>query len=97
MFEFAEPAIIRPNRYDNYKITTNAFELVAKKLNDSLGLPIFNLVFLGYNKLSQYYWNTFSPHLFSLIELQYELLSNNEKVELQNLLNHLFRINNVLT
>lgn len=96
LFEFAEPAIIRPNRYDNYEITTNAFEQAAEKLNDSLGLPIINLDLFGGETYSvNVIGSTFTPHLFSLIELQYELLSNNEKIEFQNSLNHLFRTNNV--
>jgi hypothetical protein len=37
---FAEPAIIRPNRYDSYEVNTNALHLAIDKLNEITGFQV---------------------------------------------------------
>lgn len=96
LLQFAEPVKIRPNRYDDYEVTTSAFELAVDKLNNALRFPIIKIDILGfYGEATAMIGCVFTPHLFSLIELQYDELSNGEKIEFQNSLNDLFRENNI--
>lgn len=96
MYDFAEPTIIRPNRYDSYEERTTALHLAVQAFNDAKGVPYISLthnVFDGpaYNPLA----SAFTPFLFDVIELQYKELSNGEKTEYQSEINSVFDSNNI--
>ena len=68
MYDFAEPTIIRPNRYDSYEERTTALHLAVQAFNDVKGVPYISLthnVFDGpaYNPLA----SGFYPCYFCLM------------------------------
>ena len=95
--DFAEPTIIRPNRYDSYEVNTNAFHLAIDKLNEIIGfqvIPLTRNVFDRYTD-QDVLGSIFTPWLFDLIELQYIELSNGEKNEFQTAINNVLQNNNI--
>ena len=79
--QFAEPTILRPNRYDNYEINT------------IVGFTALNFtknVFDGYDEIDPI-GSLFTPWLFDLIELHYTGLSNGEKSDFQLAINYALR------
>lgn len=92
MIEFAEPQIYRPSRYDNYEETTTALESALNTLEDKLEYPLINKGMLSYrcNGLDYQLGCIFTPYLFSLIELQYNELSEQERTEFEKALNCLY-------
>lgn len=88
ILDFAEPLEIKNNRYDDEIIKTNAFEKARNKLNEIVSYPITD--FLEGEPL-QMIANLFTPYLFDLIELQFEELSNSEKVEFEQNINFIFK------
>ena len=96
MYDFAEPTIIHPNRYDSYEERTTALHIAVERFSDEKGVPYISLthnVFDGpaYNPLA----SAFTPFLFDVIELQYEELSVGEKTAFQSAINSIFDSNNV--
>jgi hypothetical protein len=94
---FAEPAIIKPYRYDNYQIQTDALHLAIDKLNEIMGFPVVQLrrnIFDGWDN-QDVISNIFTPWLFDLIEIQYVELSNDEKKEFQVAINTVFQNNDI--
>lgn len=92
MYDFAEPTVIHPNRYDSYEERTTALNLAIQTLNDKKGAPYISLHYniFGcptYNPLAA----AFTPFLFDVIELQYEELSDGEKTEFQSEINNVFK------
>ena len=92
MYDFAEPTIIHPNRYDSYEEKTDARDRAVRVFNDEKGAPYISLthnVFDGpaFNPLAA----AFTPFLFDVIELQYKELSDGEKVKFQSELNNVFK------
>lgn len=60
---FAEPALIKPDRYDSYEVNTNAFSLAIEKLNKIIGfsvIPLKRNVFDGCNN-EDVFGNIFTP------------------------------------
>jgi hypothetical protein len=92
MTEFAEPTKIKPNRYDNYEVTTNALRLAMERFVTVIGYPAIDLhtdnVF-GISFEDQLA-NLFNPYLFDVIELQYNELSHSEKLDFQQAINTAF-------
>lgn len=95
MTTFAEPQKYRPNRYDNYEETTDALESAIHRLEETLEHPI---IYLGKNYSS----NSDSEiamqlthTLFDIIELQFDELSNNEKLEFQKKINQVLSDNEI--
>lgn len=91
MREYAEPAVIYPNRYDSYEIRTTALEIAINSFNEIKGTSYITLkhnVFDGpmYDHLAA----AFTPFLFDVIELQYAELSAGEKSEFQSEINATF-------
>ena len=91
MREFAEPQRIYPDRYSSYDVCTTALESAINSFNEIKGVPYIKLthnVFEGpmYDHLAA----TFTPFLFDVIELQYNELSNSEKVDFQAEINIAF-------
>ncbi len=96
MYDFAEPTIVRPNRYDSYEVRTTALHIAVETFCYTKGTPYISLthnVFDGpaYNPLAA----AFTPFLFDVIELQYEELSDGEKPDFQTAINNVFSINNI--
>ncbi len=85
MVMFCEPMILRPNRYDSNDILeTNAFEYACSRFNEIMGKPyllINNIYILAGYCLS---------FIFSVVELQYENLSDKEKIAYSDTLNNFF-------
>lgn len=95
--QFAEPTILRPNRYDNYEINTNVFQIAVDKLNTIVGFTALNFtknVFDGYDEIDPI-GSLFTPWLFDLIELHYTGLSNGEKSDFQLAINYAFQNNEI--
>ena len=92
MTEFAEPAKIKPKRYDNYEITTDALQLAMERFVTVVGYPAID--FHTDNKFGISYEdqlaNLFNPYLFDIIELQYNELSHSEKAGFQQAINTTF-------
>lgn len=94
MHDFAEPAVIYPNRYDSYDVRTTALEIAVRAFNEKVGAPLVRLehnVFdePGFDPLAA----TFTPFLFDIIELQYNELSDGEKPEFQKEIAAVFQDN----
>ena len=92
MYDFAEPTIIYPNRYDSYEERTDVLHLAVGVFNSEKGAPYISLthnVFDGpaFNPLA----SAFTPFLFDVIELQYKELSDGEKAEFQSEINNVFK------
>ncbi|MBD5526169.1 MAG: abortive infection family protein [Lachnospiraceae bacterium] len=92
MIEFAEPQIYRPSRYDKYEETTTALESALNILSDKLGYSLIPSCMISYRmeEIDYQLGCIFTPHLFSLIELQYNELSEQERTEFEKALNCLF-------
>lgn len=88
LLDFAEPLEVKNNRYDDEVEKTDAFEMARNKLNEIVGYPITD--FLGSEPL-QVIANLFTPYLFDLIELQFDELSNSEKVDFERKINLIFK------
>lgn len=91
MYDFAEPTVIYPNRYDSYEERTDALHLAVQEFNGEKGAPYISLthnIFDGpaFNPLA----SAFTPFLFDVIELQYKELSDEEKTDFQSEINNVF-------
>ncbi len=94
MYYFAEPMLIQPHRYNNYEMQTDAFKCACMDFNDIMGNSYIHSLFLGSNYLTNVDNNLASwclSFIFSVIELQYENLSNSEKTAYSNALNDFFK------
>ena len=92
---FDEPIVIHPHRYDNYEIRTDAFHEAIKNFNKIMGAEIittkFNIFDDHYNPLS----SSFTPYLFDIIELQYNELTENERLAFQQSIDEVFQDNDL--
>lgn len=79
MEDFREPISFQPSRYDSYTVDTDALDLAICKLNESVDYRVIDLdmTCMG-SGLDEVHTlaNVYTPHLFNLIELQYEELSD---------------------
>lgn len=79
MEDFREPISFQPNRYDSYTVDTDALDLAICKLNESADYRVVDLDMMcmssGLDEVHALA-NVYPPHLFDLIELQYEELSD---------------------
>lgn len=96
MYHFAEPTIIRPNRYDSYEVNTTALHIAVENFCDAKGVPYISLTHNvfddpAYDPLA----TAFTPFLFDVIELQHEELSDGEKSDFQTAINSVFSSNNI--
>lgn len=85
MHDFAEPKILHPNRYNNYEVTTDALEQARIIFDDKMGAPI------AYNPINA----LFTPHMFDIIELQYNKLTENERLAFQQAIDEVFQDNDL--
>lgn len=79
MEDFREPISIQPNRYDSYAVNTDALYLAIEELNEHVDYRVVDLDMTcmgsGLDEVHALA-NVYTPHLFDLIELQYEELSD---------------------
>lgn len=79
MEDFREPISLQPSRYDNYTVNTDALDLAIRELNKSVDYRVVDLDMMcmgsGLDEVHALA-NVYTPHLFDLIELQYEELSD---------------------
>lgn len=97
MEDFREPISIQPNRYDSYTVDTDALDLAIHKLNEHVDYQIVDLDMMcmgsGLDEVHALA-SVYTPHLFDLIELQYEELSDdaeNGKGGFRREINEVFR------
>lgn len=79
MEDFREPINLQPSRYDNYTVDTDALDLAIRELNESVDYRVVDLDMMRMgSSLDEVHAlaNVHTPHLFDLIELQYEELSD---------------------
>lgn len=79
MEDFREPISIQPSRYDSYTVNTDALYLAIEELNEHVDYRAVDLDMMrlgsGLDEVHALA-NVYIPHLFDLIELQYEELSD---------------------
>lgn len=79
MEDFREPISIQPNRYDSCTVNTDALDLAISELDEHVDYRVVDLDMAcmgsGLNEVHALA-NVYTPHLFDLIELQYEELSD---------------------
>lgn len=97
MEDFREPISIQPNRYDSYTVDTDALNLAISELNENVDYRVVDLDMMrmgwGLDEVHTLA-NVYTPHLFDLIELQYEELSDdaeNGKGGFRREINEVFR------
>lgn len=79
MEDFREPISIQPSRYDSYTVNTDALYLAIEELNEHVDYRAVDLDMMRLSSgLDEVHAlaNVYIPHLFDLIELQYEELSD---------------------
>lgn len=97
MVDFREPISIQPNRYDSYTVDSDALDLAIHELNESVDYRVVDLdmMCMGWGPDEVHTLaNVCTPHLFDLIELQYEELSDdaeNGKGGFRREINEVFR------
>lgn len=79
MEDFREPISFQPSRYDSYTVNTDALYLAIEELNEHADYRVVDLDMMrmgsGLDEVHALA-NVYTPHLFDLIELQYEELSD---------------------
>lgn len=97
MFEFAEPMGIQRNRYDKWIENTDALSEAIRSLNEFMEFPVIDLSNAMFSPCPQeeLLASFFTPHIFDVIEFQYDELSNGEKVYFQSAINATMQKDNV--
>ena len=96
MEDFREPISIQPNRYDSCTVNTDALDLAISELDEHVGYRVdLDMMRMG-SGLDEFHAlaNVYTPHLFDLIELQYDELSDdaeNGKGDFHREINKVFR------
>ena len=97
MLDFCEPVSIQPNRYDECIVDSNAFDLAICEFNEHVDYRAVDLGVMcmgsGLDEIHALA-NVYTPHLFDLIELQYNELSDdaeNGKGGFRGEINKVFR------
>lgn len=97
MEDFREPISFQPSRYDSYTVDTDALYLAIDELNEHVDYRVVDLDMMRLGSgLDEVHVlaNVYTPHLFDLIELQYEELSDdaeNGKDGFRDEINKVFR------
>lgn len=97
MEDFREPISIQPNRYDSCTVNTDALDLAISELDEHVGYRVVDLDMMRMGSgLDEFraLANVYTPHLFDLIELQYDELSDdaeNGKGDFHREINKVFR------
>ena len=97
MFEFAEPMKIQTSRYDNHTESTDAIEKAIDRLNEFSEIPlsILDEELLFCSSREEILANHFTPFLFDIIELQFDELSNGEKMPFREAINASLQRDNI--
>lgn len=97
MDEFAQDNLLSPFRNNpGYTITTDALNIAIRNFNEEKEMKYFYVDHWISNDPEVYSLGTaFTPFLFDVIELQYEELSDDWKLEFQVEINKVFRDNDV--
>ena len=101
MEDFREPISFQPNRYDSYTVDTDALDLAINELNEHVDYRVVDLDMMRMgSSLDEVHAlaNVYTPHLFDLVELQYEELSDdaeNGKGGFRGEINKVFRENDI--
>lgn len=93
MIKFEEPSIMKPNRYDNYEVKTDALRLAIERFITIVGYQAIDvntdsLFDISYKDQLA---SIFIPYLFDIIELQYNELSSVEKEVFRQEMNGAFK------
>ncbi|MEM1485794.1 hypothetical protein V6615_13125 [Oscillospiraceae bacterium PP1C4] len=88
--KFSEPQIIYPDRYSSYNEQTTAYHEAVKRLNDIHEFPVIETRHNVFDSTPAPLSCIFTPYLFDLIELQYDELSQGERLDFQNQINGVF-------
>lgn len=97
MEDFREPISFQPSRYDSYTVDTDALYLAIEELNERVDYRVVDLDMMRLGSgLDEVHVlaNVYTPHLFDLVELQYEELSDdaeNGKDGFRDEINKVFR------
>lgn len=97
MEDFREPISIQPNRYDSCTVNTDALDLAISELDEHVGYRVVDLDMMRMGSgLDEFHAlaNVYTPHLFDLIELQHDELSDdaeNGKDDFHREINKVFR------
>lgn len=79
MEDFREPISFQPSRYDTCTVNTDALYLAIEELNEHVDYRVVDLDMMcmgsGLDEVHALA-NVYTPHLFDLVELQYEELSD---------------------
>ena len=95
MQHFNQPITLHPHRYDDYEIKTDAFHQAIDDFNKKMGEEIVTTkmnVFDGYYNI---FADTFTPHFFDIIELQYNKLKEDERPAFQQAIDEVFQDNDL--
>lgn len=93
MHQFAEPTIIRPNRYNDFEIKTDAFIVAIETFNEKIGKELISIDVFGDCSYDMGCLTT--PYLFDIIELQYNELSCGEQSAFQQEIDKVFQDNDL--
>lgn len=97
MEDFREPISFQPSRYDSCSVNTDVLFLAIEELNEHVDYRVVDLDMMRLGSgLDEVHVlaNVYTPHLFDLIELQYEELSDdaeNGKDGFRDEINKVFR------
>lgn len=84
MYEFSEPLLIHPNRYDSFTYNTDAFTVALEQFNRIMKRDFhIGILHNPFEKTPDTNSLSVQPiyYVFSIIELQYKELSYNEAIE----------------
>lgn len=93
MAKFEEPSIVKPNRYDNYEVKTDALRLAIERFITIVGYQAIDVNTDSLFDISceDQLASLFIPYLFDIIELQYNELSSAEKDDFRQEINGAFK------
>lgn len=98
LLEFCEP-ISLPDRYSSYENKTDAFTQAVNLFNQKKGVNLIFAPSIKYGVLGDEpkdeLASIFTPYLFDIIELQYSVLSKDEKIEFASKVNKIFNENDI--
>ena len=96
MEQFSEPLSIRTNRYNSFAEKTDAFKYACHKFNDMMSTAFTKYIcFEEYSTIKAAIQNKRVSWIYSIIELQYEALSEDEKRAFAQSLNEFFKENDI--
>lgn len=96
MHQFAQPQIERPDRYNDFEVKTTALEKAINAFNEAKNYPYISTRYNIFNPSDYRPLSAqLTPHLFDVIELQYDELLGNEKIAFQSEINSTLEQNDI--